>query len=318
MSATSDLLALLQRHYIKPGAPMPGGIFLPEVGWNPAGGPGGRAGGCDAIYVGFTSSSGRLLIGHELKVSRSDWLNELNKPGKADAWADQCHQWWLVVLDPSIVHDGELPPGWGLMSPGRSKTRMTVHVKADTKTDHRPSWLAVRSIMARQDTLRAKAIENFRRDAREDARREFDQQVAEAVDRRLRGQHPDVGELRANIAAIEDALGAKIDFDADSDDVHYGWAGHVTLRQISEIAEAVRVYGDVQRAVSGVAGRYASPIKTTQNALDRLGTALGELAKAGTAVAKPESPGNQRARSRPAPLTRTESTAPDLFSEVSL
>lgn len=31
---TRELLDRLQRHYIKPGAPLPGGIFLPEVSWN--------------------------------------------------------------------------------------------------------------------------------------------------------------------------------------------------------------------------------------------------------------------------------------------
>lgn len=152
---TGQLMELLKRHYIKPGQSLPGGVFLPEVGWN----NGSGGGGCDAIYVGFTTTSGRILVGHELKVSRADWLNELNKPGKSDAWADECHEWWLVVNDPAIVHDGELPAGWGLMSPGKSKTRMTIHHKPDRKgREHRPSWLACRSIMARQDTLRANAI----------------------------------------------------------------------------------------------------------------------------------------------------------------
>lgn len=78
---TEELLARLQRHYIKPGEQFPGGIFLPEVGWN------GRSGGrVDALYVGFTSTSGRRLVGHELKVSRSDWRHELDQPGKADGW----------------------------------------------------------------------------------------------------------------------------------------------------------------------------------------------------------------------------------------
>ena len=72
-SSTSDPL---ERHYIKPGPLLPPGIFLPEVGWNPAGGASGRAGGCDAIWVGFTTTSGRILVGHELKVSRADWLND--------------------------------------------------------------------------------------------------------------------------------------------------------------------------------------------------------------------------------------------------
>ena len=168
---TGELRERLQRHYIKPGQDLPGGIFLPEVGWN-----GSYGGGCDAIYVGFTSTSGRILVGHELKTSRADWLRELNQPGKADKWCDECHQFWLVVPDREIVHEGELPVDWGLMSPGPSKTRMLVHVKASTKLNHTPSWTAVRSIMARQDTLRAQAIRTAINDA--------DRRAAEHLDKR--------------------------------------------------------------------------------------------------------------------------------------
>ena len=55
------------------------------------------------------------LIGHEVKVSRSDWLAELRDPEKAEAWKRYCHGWYLVVSDAAIVRDGELPDGWGLM-----------------------------------------------------------------------------------------------------------------------------------------------------------------------------------------------------------
>lgn len=75
---TDGLLERLERHYIKPGEPLAGGVFLPEVGIN-----GGGSSRCDAIYVGFTSTSGRMLVGHELKVSRADWRRELDQPGKA-------------------------------------------------------------------------------------------------------------------------------------------------------------------------------------------------------------------------------------------
>jgi hypothetical protein len=212
MGESAALLALLQRHYIKPGLNMPGGVFLPEVGQNGGWGAGSR---CDAIYAGFTSSSGRILVGHELKISRSDWLNELSKPGKADAWADECHEWWLVVSDPAIVHEHELPAGWGLMSPGtRTKTRMTVHAKAARKdpATHRPSWDAVRSVLARQDTLRAQAIEAAGNKARQDAWVDVDRRVQDGIALGLKQRGtPDAAELTDKLKRIEDALGGQID-----------------------------------------------------------------------------------------------------------
>lgn len=136
MSATSDLLARLRRHYIrKPSELYRGGVFLPEVNC-PADWPGTRR-RCDALWVDFTRAHMTHSIeGHEVKVSRSDWLAELADPTKADAWARHCHRWWLVVPHRDIVKDGELPDGWGLMAPsGQYPTRMDVVVPARVNRD---------------------------------------------------------------------------------------------------------------------------------------------------------------------------------------
>lgn len=172
--ATPELLERLRRHYIKPGDPLPGGMFLPEVTHGQAG---GRR--VDALYVGFARSRGLHLIGHELKVSRADWIHELESIQKAEVWASQCHAWYLVAADPSICPIPELPHGWGLMIPGPSKTRMQIVVKATVDPAVQPSWTATHSILKRVDTLRALAVA----DAREKARRENDQELAD-----LRGQ----------------------------------------------------------------------------------------------------------------------------------
>ena len=55
-----------------------------------------------------------VFHGHEVKVSRSDWLAELRDPSKADAFKRYMHFWWLVVPDRSIVRD-DLPDDWGLI-----------------------------------------------------------------------------------------------------------------------------------------------------------------------------------------------------------
>lgn len=67
-----------------------------------------------------------IYHGHEVKVSRSDWLRELADPTKAETFREHMHCWWLVVPDAAIVRD-DLPDGWGLMvSHGRS-VRVAVH-----------------------------------------------------------------------------------------------------------------------------------------------------------------------------------------------
>lgn len=274
---TAELLARLQRHYIKPGENLPGGVFIPECGWNGQGG--WRR--CDALYIGFTSSSGRILIGHELKVSRADWICELNKPDKADQWADESHEWWLVVGDRAIVRDGELPAGWGLMAPGRSKTRMDVITKADRKpSDHRPSWHAVRSILARQDTLRAQAISDIKLTAADAARKDNEQRIQAAIDASMRQTDPGGAQARERLQAIETALGGRIDWDAERRGYIRGGRDWIGLAELKLVADAVRATGDVKAAIESLTGRYSNPVARTRQALDDLEQGLSQLKEA--------------------------------------
>jgi hypothetical protein len=280
MSETTTLLALLQRHYLRPGEVKPGGVFVPEVTTNGNFGAGGRR--CDAIYVGFTNVSGRILVGHEIKVSRADWLAELNKPGKADAWGDECHEWWLVVPDPAIVHDGELPDGWGLMYPGGGRsTRMRVHTKARRKDPrtHDPSWDTVRSVIARLDTLRAAVLTDGIAAATTQIRATYDARFHERVDaeiaRRTNAQ-PETAELTRRLALLEDALGARIDFGEASHGPLLG-GNTISVDDLRSIADAVRATGDLRRAVLTLTDSWRNPITHTTKALDDLNVALTKL-----------------------------------------
>lgn len=71
-----------------------------------------------ADFVALDTWESKLALhGHEVKVSRSDWLTELKQPEKAAEFIPFMHYWWLVVGHRSIVRDGELPDGWGLLAP---------------------------------------------------------------------------------------------------------------------------------------------------------------------------------------------------------
>ena len=87
--------------------------------------------------------TGRLeLHGHEVKVSRSDWLRELADPSKADAFKRYCDRWWLVVSDQAIVKPGELPDGWGLMVAANGVVRVKRTAPTLTPEPHPPTFRA--------------------------------------------------------------------------------------------------------------------------------------------------------------------------------
>ncbi|MDF2916606.1 MAG: hypothetical protein K0S70_823 [Microbacterium sp.] len=233
-----ELLARLQRHYIKPGELMAGGIFMPEVTL------GSRR--ADALYVGFFQSRGRHLVGHEIKVSRADWLHELDQPEKAEAWEPNCHAWYVVAPDASIVRPEELPEGWGLMILGRSKTRMEIVVKAAVHPERAPSWEATHALVQRADSLRIDAITKDRTATTERLYRDIEERVAAGVaaqtgDERLQRERD---RLRSTLDQLEEILGLSV---AESrwDD------GAVTVDEIrASFARWLAADKDVQRAIA--------------------------------------------------------------------
>lgn len=90
----------------------------------------------DFIAMDMWPSRGLALHGHEVKVTRSDWLSELRTPEKAQEFIPYMTYWWLVTSDPTIVVKGELPEGWGLMTVNNGQLRV---VKSAVKNrDQKP------------------------------------------------------------------------------------------------------------------------------------------------------------------------------------
>ena len=262
-----ELLARLERHYIRPGEPLPGGMFLPEVTHGTAG---GRR--CDALYVGFTSSRGHHLVGHEVKVSRADWRHELDQVDKAETWASQCHAWYVVAPSEEIVPRAELPHGWGLMVPNsRSKVRMDVLVKAVLQAEREPSWITAHSILKRIDTLRAQRDQKARQEADAAAGRDIERRVENEVRRRTTNAEQ-VDELRLRLRQIQQALGM------DLTDGDYSFSRGITLAELRNgAARYLQADRDVQRAAKNLAGRYSNPIAATKRELDALAKTLESI-----------------------------------------
>lgn len=80
----------------------------------------------DAVAVGLWASHGHAIEGFEIKVARSDWLNEMKQPEKSEPVMRYCNRWWLVCPK-GVATTDELPDNWGLLElqdSGTLKTRV--------------------------------------------------------------------------------------------------------------------------------------------------------------------------------------------------
>jgi hypothetical protein len=118
-----SMTELLRQHYNPDGRAM-GHLFMPEIG-----APGGRR-RADLLVapISIAGAKENTLIGHEIKVTRSDVMAELADPTKADPWMRYCTRWYLVVADPALIEGLTIPDLWGVMAPpsGRRTRSMTV------------------------------------------------------------------------------------------------------------------------------------------------------------------------------------------------
>lgn len=119
----STMTELLRQHYNPDGRAM-GHLFMPEIG-----APGGRR-RADLLVapISIAGAKENTLIGHEIKVTRSDVMAELADPTKADPWLRYCTRWYLVVADPALIEGLTIPDLWGVMAPpsGRRTRSMTI------------------------------------------------------------------------------------------------------------------------------------------------------------------------------------------------
>lgn len=200
VATTAAILEALMRHYRKPGAARGGEILIPEVA---APRSDRRA---DLVRVGMWASRGTGIDVHEIKATRSDWLRELDNPAKAEAWWPHCNRFWLVT-PPGLVHDGELPPEWGLMELPASGRRFKTRVPAITRDVRLTAELLV-ELLRRQDNQRLGEIDEIRQRHRLDIDQMYDTWRREAV---VAGLPAQVRERLDMLKVIEDALGMPLE-----------------------------------------------------------------------------------------------------------
>jgi hypothetical protein len=191
----------LERHYRKPGAPRDGEILIPEVS---APGSTRRA---DLVRIGMWASRGTGIDVHEIKISRSDWLRELDEPAKAEAWWPYCNRFW-VTAPAGIVKSAELPEGWGLMEFPASGRRFKIVVKPATRTDIRLTVPLLVELLRRADNQRLGEMDALRQRHRDETYKLAESWRAKKAEGELPRK---VKERLDLLETIEKALGMPLD-----------------------------------------------------------------------------------------------------------
>lgn len=211
---------------------------------------------CDALVMGTWKSNGLHLHGFEIKVSRSDWLREIQDPSKAEAFAKHCHYWWIAAA-PGIVKLEELPATWGLME--AAGETLKVRRPATFRDPERLEWSMLAALLRRSteqsvdaETLREqfeKGYESGKAAGSEDAkwlRRSFE-------------------ELSERVAKFERESGVKID----------RWVHGTIGAAVRLVVSAIQSAETFEYSIKGIRGAASNLEAASVAALDELRTLTG-------------------------------------------
>jgi hypothetical protein len=255
---TAEVLTALIGHYRKPGTERDGEILITEP---EAPGSSRR---CDLLRVGMWSSRGTGIDVHEIKISRADWLRELDEPAKAEAWWPYCSRFW-VTAPPHLIDPAELPQGWGLMEmPPATRRRFKVKVPAAWKAAKLTVPLMI-ELLRRADNARHAQMDTLRRDhASEVYKIRHERQVRQA-----QAEIPyEVQQRLKLLATIEEALGMPLD-------THQGWPKIPPEKITPE--EVAALLGDVTAHVT--AQRRAEEVERARSLLEETATNVAQRAR---------------------------------------
>lgn len=160
----------------------------------------------DCLVIGLWPSRGCKIEGFEIKSYRNDWLRELKKPEKADAFVKFCDHWWVLAGDDSVVKLSEVPETWGLMVPRGGGLGVVKDAPRLTPVPVERGFLAAmlkRACMTSLDTPEVQAEIERIKDA-ESARRDRE------IESYKNAHGHDLRSLQGSLADFEKVSGVKI------------------------------------------------------------------------------------------------------------
>jgi hypothetical protein len=213
-------------------------------------------------------SKGFLRVAVEIKVTRSDFLRELNEPGKRAGFEAISHEFYFAAPT-GLIKPAELPEGVGLLEATAKTLRAKMRAKQRQPADPDVSFVAVllKAAAAERQRLekqlehvadfagRPVGLNDLRRLAgklrlreenqlRQEIRAELEgdrRRSAKIGDGDLSSWWPALRQLRAT---AHDALGLKWDDEEPTPDQVLEWLRKLPHRKVGEIARRAREWAE--------------------------------------------------------------------------
>jgi hypothetical protein len=215
---------------------------------------------CDAVAIGMWQSSGRLIQGFEVKVSRSDWLREVRDVAKADPFIEQCDRWWLVTGHQGVAKTEEVPDAWGWMTATKTGLRIQRPPKPlpQDKDTMRRLWAfaLIRTATDRSGDSKTMEAAINKRYA------ELQRQSAEQVQREIARINPAFERLSKQVDDFEKASGMKLE------DWRLGNVGKLA-RRLNQLSEDG--YGGFTRTLQSQLSSLKKLSENIESALQAVG-----------------------------------------------
>lgn len=223
----------------------------------------------DAMAFGLWPSRGLEIHGIEVKVSRSDFRRELEKPAKADATAARCDRFWIAapagIVDP--LHLESLAPTWGLLEIAEDRAgKRTVRTtkKAERIEQQKPidrDFLAavLRRIPSVTDEVRA--------EVRAEVEAENELRITASVESRLDREMTGYAALRESVATFEAAAGVRLS------DFRAGYSNG----SVEQLGHAIRLLADELGGWQSARSRLGNVADQAQRRGDDVTAAAGRV-----------------------------------------
>lgn len=211
-----DVRDALHQRYNRPSQGRPGERYVCLEEARAGAGFAGNAGQCDFLAINTWQSRGMELIGHEIKVTLSDWRAELDQPEKAERFACYCRRWFIAA--PSSLAGrikDEVPPAWGLLSVSDSGRTTEIRQAPARQPDDVPPWWWI-GWLAQIDRQHKRRLPQLVADGMAKARQQLQAQVDAEVSRRRSYDEERIANLHENADRLKAATGINL---------HLSWPG---------------------------------------------------------------------------------------------